>query len=552
MKNKISIISKVFFLGCVLGLITSCKKDMTVQQLNDQTTGDISNPDGLRKFDIGAFREYANNYHYFWPLYTSHCAGEYEFKEPVNEGPYHFEMWNLDYSPTNVFISSLYSNFYATIKQSNYVIDMVENNRGTVSEVPEDERNLILGSAYFMRGLSYFYLLHTWGRPYDVADDKWGVPLHLGIIDNREKVFAARATCTQVYASIESDLTKAKTLLPDPANLPANQLGRPTKPSAIALLAKTLVFEKKYPEAIAQFNEFIVNYSEVGKGNANYKGLLEYFGDNFHGKKENSYESLFEIQFSDLVNTNAWQGGGTGSMFQIYSGGPDMGRGNVSVRDTLFFDFKRGDIRKIESRFHPNSRLVTSSNYADTIVYHGKTIVHRDSVLLWKDGKPNGMAPYKKNNKLQNAPKKYIGNKHAASNPTGLATDVGQDNQMVLRVAEVYFLYAEALVKGGGDQNTAIKYLNKITRRAYGYFEDQICPMDYNSSRDGDLFTYLQAEKRKEFIGESVRWYDMVRWGIAEKECQLTKRNFTKRAASWPMPNREVAANPACEQDYLY
>jgi len=526
--------------------------DMSVEQLNDQTTGDIYNPEGLRKFDIGVFKEYSNNYQYFWPLYIAHCAGEYEFVEPVNEGPYHFEMWNLDYSPTNTFIGWIHSSFYNTIRQANYVIDMVENKRGTVSEVPADERNLILGSAYFMRGLSYFYLLHTFGRPYDIADDKWGVPLHLEIIDSRAKVNKPRATCTEVYANIESDFTKAKYLLPEPANLPANQLGRPTKAAAIGMLGKTLVFEKKYTEAIAQFNEFIKNYSDVGKGSANYKGLLEYFGDLFHSKHENSIETLFEIQYSDLVNTNHWAGGGTGSMFQIYSGGPDLGRGNVNVRDTLFYDFVKGDIRKIESRFHPNSRLVTSPDYADTIWYHGKMKVHRDSVLLWKSGLPNGMAPYKKNNKLQNSPKKYINFDHAANNPTGMATDVGQENQLVLRVAEVYFLYAEALIQGGGDVNTGIKYLNKITRRAYGYYEDQACPMDYNAGRDGDLFKYLQREKRKEFIGESVRWFDMVRWGIAEEECKLTNRNYTKRAACWPMPNREVAANPSCVQDYLY
>jgi len=540
---------------------------MTVVQLNDQTTADIYNPDGLRRFDIGVFNEYAGNYNYFWPLYTGHCAGEYEFKEPVNEGPYHFEMWNLDYGPTNVFISWIYSSFYNSIRQANYVIDIVENNKGTVSLVPADERNLILGSAYFMRGLSYFYLLHTWGRPYDQADNKWGVPLHLEVIDSRDKVNQPRATCTEVYASIESDFTKAKNLLPDPANLPASQLGRPTKPSAIAMLGKTLVFEKKYNEAITQFNEFFQNYGNAGKGSANYKGLVEYYGDLFHGKKENSEESLFEIQYSDLVNTNGWQGGGTGSMFQIYVGGPDLGRGNVSVRDTLFTDFKRGDIRKIESRFHPNSRFTSSPNYADTIVYHGKQKICRDSVLLWISGVPNGMAPYKKNNKLENSPKKYINFDHASSNPTGMATDVSMCNQFVLRVAEVYFLYAEAVVQGGGDLNTATKYINKVTHRAYGYYEDQACPMDYDAGRDGDFMAYLMAEKRKEFIGESVRWFDMVRWnampaynGFAAKETYIYKYNmktktyieYTNRSAAWPMPIREVAANPACEQDYMY
>jgi tetratricopeptide (TPR) repeat protein len=529
-------------------LFTGCQDFLETEQLNKQTTDDLSNPESVRKLDIGIYNGYAGSYNYFWPLYLSHCAGEYEFKEPVNEGPDHFEMWNLNPSPANSALGSIFAGFYSTIIRANRVIQIIESQEGTIGEMPVDEQDIILGGAYFMRGLSYFYLLHIWGRPFD-GDDKWGVVIHTDVVDTREQIKKARSKPSEVYALIESDFAKAKSLLPDPADLPATELGRPTKPSAIAMLGKTYVFEKKYPEAITEFGEFIQNYGDVGMASQNYKGLLPYYGDNFHGGKfENSIESLFEVQFGDLVTTNPWSGGGTGSHFQIYSGGPDMGRNNVSVRHSLFFDFQKYDIRKVESRFHYYDEDIHSDNYADTIIFRGQTIVCRDSVMLFHDGKPYQMAPYKYSNKTENSPKKYINRLRGANNAQGMASDVGDENQIVLRVSEVYFLYAEALLEGGGDLNKAIELVNKVTRRAYGYSEDEVTPYDYNPGASGDFKTYLMAEKRKEFIGEQVRWFDMVRWGIAEQECALTGRVYTTRVDCWPMPNREVAANPLCEQ----
>jgi len=545
MKLKISKIATMAIFGV---LCFSCEDFLQVEQLNQQTTDDINNPEGVRKLDIGMFNNYAGSYNYFWPLFLSHCAGEYEFKEPVNEGPYHFEMWNLNPSPVNPFIGWLYSAFYSTISSANRIIAIIDNDEGTIGQMPAEEKDRILGSAYFMRGLSYFYLLHIWGRPFD-GDDQWGVVVHTDVVDTRDEIKKARSKPSEVYALIESDFSKAKLLLPDPADLPDTELGRPTKSSAITMLGKTLVFEKKYSEAISEFEEFMLNYCDAGKASKNYKGLLEYYGDNFHGRNyENSIESLFEIQFADLVTTNPWQGGGTGSHFQIYCGGPDMGRGNVSVRDTLFFDFKNYDIRKVESRFHYYDANTNSPNYADTIIFHGQTIVCRDSVMLFKDGKPNKMAPYKYSNKTENSPKKYINHLRDANNAQGMATDIGDENQVVLRVAEVYFLYAEALAESSGDMNKAKLLINKVTRRAYGYYEDEVSPYDFAGSGPQEFTTYLRAEKRKEFIGEQVRWFDMIRWGIAEQECLLTGRIFTTRAACWPIPNREIAANPLCEQ----
>jgi hypothetical protein len=158
------------------------------------------------------------------------------------------------------------------------------------------------------------------------------------------------------------------------------------------------------------------------------------------------------------------------------------------------------------------------------------------------------MAPYKYSNKTENSPKKYINHLRDANNAQGMASDVGDENQIVLRVAEVYFLYAEALVEGGGDINKAIQLVNKVTRRAYGYYEDEVSPYDFTTGSSQEFRTYLRAEKRKEFIGEQVRWFDMIRWGIAEQECLLTGRTYNTRVACWPIPNREIAANPLCEQ----
>ena len=548
MKRNNKIRSGVFIAILFTGLFfTGCEEFLDVEDLNHVTTLDTQTPDGLRMLDIGLFANFKGDYNYFWPLYYAHCAGEYEFIEPTGEGPDHYQMWSLNYSSTNNFIIWLYAGCYQAIGTANRIIEYIENHEGTVDEMPQGERERILGTAYFMRGFMYFKLLHLWGKPYDESD-KWGVVVYTNVVTNRDSTQKARAKVGEVYALIESDFTKAKNYLWTPAELATvtpSELGRPTKAAASAWLGKIYLFQNKYAQAIAEFQDFENNYLKVTGDN--HKGLLDYYGDNFHLEYENGIESLFEVQWGDLTTTSMWGGGGGASNFQIYVGGPGMGRGNVNLRPDIFNEdhgpyftkFEPYDIRKIESRF---------SDETDSIVLNGTKIYVRDSVRIGVN-LPGVMIPYEKGTRCTYTPKKYINR----FNPPSMAPDVNDENQIITRVAEVYFLYAEALIEGNGDLSVAREYLNKITRRAYGYNEDVPCPYDIAYSDAASLRNHLRADKRKEFIGEMIRWHDMIRWDgtygySIEQECAITERVYTTKASVWPIPLRDISTNLLLEQ----
>ncbi|NJK86858.1 MAG: RagB/SusD family nutrient uptake outer membrane protein [Bacteroidales bacterium] len=138
---------------------------------------------------------------------------------------------------------------------ANRIIEYIEGNYGTVGEMSQGEKDRILGTAYFMRGLQYFRLLHYWGKPFDESD-KWGVVIHTEVVTEVEKGQKPRAKVSEVYKLIEDDFSKAKGLLWDfeqMATLKPTELGRPTKAAASAWLGKHIYFRGNM---ISQFPNF--------------------------------------------------------------------------------------------------------------------------------------------------------------------------------------------------------------------------------------------------------------------------------------------------------
>ncbi len=541
LKTKYSTIL-VFTVALFFG---GCGEDyLDLENPNRVTDVHVQSPSGVRQLEVGMYRRLADAYNYFWQLYMSHLPGEYEMKETTGEGPYHQQVWNLNMTPTNPFTGWLYSDYYGSLGIANRIIVYMEAEAGTVTDLPEREFNLILGGAYFMRAFNHFYLLHSWGRPFD-DDDQYGILMHTTIVSDREHVEKARSRPSEVYAQIEQDFKAAEDILLLASELDPSELGRPTRGAATAFLGKMYVFQERYQEAADKFEQFIVENPD--------KGLLPYYGDNFHGEYENGPESVFEIQFADLTTTNRWQGGGTGNHYQIYTGGHGMGRDNFGVHPAIVMreddeDAIPGDIRNFDERDIRFSETVYSAGPTRTYVFHGDTIQIRDTLFFMNPPQRVRRSP-----KHRFTPKKYISNTRAASNPGGMASDVSDEKQVVMRVAAVYLLYAEALANLNMIPE-ASEWLNRVIRRARGYHVDELTPYDYTGNNFDEFMELLMEEKRKEFIGEQIRWYDVIRWGIAESEiARIPERvAWIDRAACFPIPLPEMANNPQMVQNPGY
>ena len=538
MKKNIIIKTTLVFIMALF--ITACEEDfLEVENPNNLTEIQIQTPSGIRQLEVGMYRRLADAYNYFWQTYMSHLPGEYEMLETTGEGPAHKQIWDLNMSATNPFIGWLYSDYYAVVSNANRIITFIEQGTGTVSELPEREANLILGGAYFMRAFSHFYLLHSWGRPFD-DDDQYGILMHTNILQEREDFSKARSKPSEVYAQIEQDLIKAESILILASELTSDELGRPTRGAATAYLGKMYVFQERYQEAADKFQQFIDENPD--------KGLLPYYGDNFHGEYENGMESVFEIQYADLTTTNRWGGGGTANHYQIYVGGHGMGRHNFSVPNPIVRreddpNAIPGDIRNFDVRDIRFSETVYAAGPTRSYVFHGDTILVRDS-LFFPGESPRRI---RINPKSDYSPKKYINNRRRASNDSGLAEASSEENQVVMRVAEVYMLYAEALANLGRVSEAA-DWLNIVIRRARGYHLDEVTPYDFTGSDFNAFMELLMEEKRKEFIGEQIRWYDILRWGIVEQEIARNPRraenvSWNIRSAAFPIPLRELSTN---------
>jgi hypothetical protein len=132
-------------------------------------------------------------------------------------------------------------------------------------------------------------------------------------------------------------------------------------------------------------------------------------------------------------------------------------------------------------------------------------------------------------------------------------------------MADVYLLYAEACLNTN-DNTTALEYINKVHRRAYGYPVNSPSPVDYISLTDKTMANDpalannpLRYERFAELFGEGTWWFDVCRWKIgAEEAAYYSKTNGgpimwdDNRSYAQPIPITEIQTNPSIKQNPGY
>ena len=134
----------------------------------------------------------------------------------------------------------------------------------------------LTGEAYFLRGMTYYYLAGSFG----------GVPLELNAITDG---LTPRSSQDSVFMQVVSDMQQAEELLLSKTTFPAADLGRATKGAAYGYEGAAQMWLGKYTDALTAFNnpELTNNYH-----------LLPNFVDVNEYDHQNNDESLFEIQFN--------------------------------------------------------------------------------------------------------------------------------------------------------------------------------------------------------------------------------------------------------------
>lgn len=207
---------------------------------------------------------------------------------------------------------------YQVIGAANVVITRVPPITKLDSRLTQKECDAIVGEAYFLRALSYFYLVRTFGD----------VPLVVNPPLNDQVNFQVpKSTASQILTQIESDLNLAESSLPVQYETVVKTRGRATKGAVNALQADVYLWQAKYSEAAVASKKVIDNTALYGLvPGANWFDIFAV---------KNTKESIFEIQYDYITKETNNLGNVAGqflvnsSFYPLYenSAAPDRVRG---------------------------------------------------------------------------------------------------------------------------------------------------------------------------------------------------------------------------------
>ena len=194
---------------------------------------------------------------------------------------------DFNITPINSAVEAVWKRYYQGVFTCNVVVDGLANNTAVSAAV----KTQALAQVEFLRAYYYFNLTTAYGA----------IPLHLHVETTPAEAAKPLSTQAQIFAQIEQDCTAAAAALP--TSWSGANSGRVTKGAALALLAKTYLFEQKWALAAstAQAVDALGIYS-----------LLPVYADNFRAATKNNAEGIFSVQHqTQLVpfqgnNLNVW------------------------------------------------------------------------------------------------------------------------------------------------------------------------------------------------------------------------------------------------------
>ncbi len=417
-----------------------------------------------------------------------------------------------------------FSDYYEGVNRANQVLDHVPD-----INMDADLKTRLLGQAYFMRGLYFYYLVDLFG----------GVSLPLHTAASTADFHIAQSTTDQGWQQVISDFKQAVDMLPVSyttlSGVDKDQVGRATKGAAMAFLGKAYLFNKMYTEAAAQFKAVI----DLG-----VYSLVPNYADNFNEAGKNNVESLFEVQFSRTV-------GGTDAS---WGGEPAPGWGKTEGRAVTYgargFGFT--DMQPTQSLLQEFQIEKTAAGGEDP----------RLNVTLYHNGP--GVKLYGKlfSDAYANSPNdlndvftaKYENSDGSVPDEFALIWRSAQ-NQRLMRYADVLMMYAECQNELGQTAD-AYTYIQKVRSR--------VGLPDLATTKPGmtqaQMRDQLGHERELEFAFEGHRFDDIRRWGWLQDPAKLDMLkqrdpeyiNYQPGRELYPIPQSEIDNNPGFQQNTSY
>lgn len=430
-----------------------------------------------------------------------------------------------------------WATLYTGIFRANQVIAATENLMGTFGTAEAEEYAVkIMAQARAFRGLFYFYL-HS-------GFNKGAVPIFDFVPQNEEEFYQSIQSEDKVQEFYLADLMFAYENLPTREEYESNELGRITKGAAAALLGKSYLYDGDYATAATYFKSVIDDF--------NYR-LTPDIGSNFTTRDEFNEESILEIAYSLNYNGElpAFAEAQTSSIlnFRFAPAGVPGGYRSLYPATWLATLYKNDPLDMSDPRNTVTRPKLLDSGLPELDV-NGNVVMEEDvprkyslrtsasialpddlDTQLYLKTSAQG-AQY--NNGEHSYWRKYTNWDIAESERIiSKTTPRSGVNIRVIRLADVYLMYAECLIQGGTDDGNvfeAINYVNKVRKRSgvrligFSSFSDfPASDHDENFYTAKDLMDHLMYVERPLELsaeGNAIRTLDLRRWGITKQRFQ--------------------------------
>ncbi len=554
----------ILLITCLLATVVSCKKALDEQPQGVIASDQLNTPTNIEKMVIAAYSSLGNeNLHTsnsLWPWGSMRSGDAYKGGDGVGDN----SEWN-DYETfvtnqnTNSLTDQMWAQLYNNLARANNALLRIDN----ISQANYPLKTARQGEMRFLRGNYYFMLKILWNRvPY--IDEN--VPT-----TSYDTISNVAYTSDQLWTKIANDFRFAANALPTTQT----DKGRPNKYTALAYLAKTLLYQGYTQDN--KYNVIGIDQSKLNQVvtlcdsviNSGQYALANDFGQNFLTANENGPESVFAIQYSK----------NDGTQF----GRIDMGHSlSYPMNPAYGCCWQHIPSQDLVNSFKTDNNglpMFTGYNSKDATQVNDFLSQTFDPRLDHTVAIPGHPFKYEPNFVYQNswarAPAIYgfyssLKDVVAADDPSFQKIPPfmsSSKNWELIRYADVLLWKAEALIELNRPLE-ALPLINMVRQRAANSTSklkqtDGSFTSNYKVGiyQPGVNCTWTQAyarqalrtERRMEFAMEGNRFFDLVRWGIADtylnsyfasestKRPYLSTAKFTKgRDEYLPIPLNQI------------
>lgn len=346
--------------------------------------------------------------------------------------------------------NNLWYNYYNRIKGCNVVLDYVDGVQGT-----ETEKANLRGQALALRSYYYFVLVNLFGKPYHSTatnpETDLGVPILLTAGVSDAPI--PRSTVKAVYAQVEKDLLTAIPLLQ--ANGQSNHVYKFNATAARLLLSRVYLYMGDWDASLKYSNEVILAKPTLQQYNSIVPVLIP--------------SPTFGISYGATSPEVIWGYGASAelSVTPFAAAGTAPVKAGFSISDSFLSTYDAADLRL-------------------TYSFRSTAFIDGSAIVSYKTGSG-----------------KYFQGNGTISNGKAFRTAEAYLNRAEANIQKAIAGDASALARAVDDLN--LLRSNRIKTANY-------TPITITDPQA--LYTFYQAERRRELCLEDHRWFDLRRWGM--------------------------------------